>query len=132
MEDGSWALCPLDYSYDPNLVLVNGTGFDITLHNFQFEPGRPNSSTPENMTGATAIPQVPPLPPLSRQSAVTHGQDQQLGDASGFSTLDRYPGVSKPVLCQLSPQRVYATNWNLNQGLKQPLQLGCQQQIYTQ
>ena len=107
------------------------------------------------MTGATAIPQVPPPPPLSRQSAVTHGQDQQLGDASGFSTLDRYPGVSgdrrllykeftssethtqlptqqlqgqvlgqssqmsKPVLCQLSPQRAYATNLNLNQGLKQ-------------
>ena len=96
LEDGSWAPCRLGYSYDPNLVLANGTGFDSTLHTYKFQPGRPSSYTPDNLTGATAIPQVPPPPPLSGQSAVTHGQDIQLGDASGFSTLDKV-AVDKPV-----------------------------------
>ena len=49
-ENLSWAPCPSGYIYNPDLDLASGTGFESTLHTFNFRAGSqqngPSSSTP--------------------------------------------------------------------------------------
>ena len=104
VENLSWAACPPNYVYDPNLVLANGSGFDSTLHTFQFQPGGqqfgPNSSTPGTNSGLheeqvvqQTLPPAPP--PLPGQHPVTHagGGGGQMSGTTEPSTVSRYPGV---------------------------------------
>ena len=97
VENLSWAPCPPDYVYDPNIVLANGTGFDSTLHTFNFQPGGQNlgqsSSTPGNINTTTQQVLPPQPPPLPGQHVFTEG-GTQTSSAAGSSTVARYPGVS--------------------------------------
>ena len=105
VEDESWRACIPGYTYDANLDLVNGPGFESTLNTFNFQPSNmqqqgPAFSTPAVPSSGDQQQQFVPLtaPTVSSHHSVLpnpHMEQQSgsLGAISRHPVPDRFPGM---------------------------------------
>ena len=94
IEDVSWKPCPQGYSYDKNLDLANGPGFESTMNTLDFHHPGTAQTCPTYSTPVTAY-SMPPRPPhltgarvrvLDRFPSRFNGQESAA--APGGSILD--------------------------------------------
>ena len=100
VEDVTWAPCPPGYTFNTDLDLANGTGFDSTLHTFQFQPGGlqngMSSSTPE--VGGHNPPLSQAAPPFVQVSQPVEQDLGQHGGNSQVSVSTYVNGAGGPLL----------------------------------
>ena len=103
-EDQSWAPCPPDYVYNPDLDLAAGPGFESTLHTINFIPSTQYLGPPSSTPNVSPNFSPPGDQHIQQQQQGTlqlpgHGSqhvmvDQHVGDAASLRTTgDRFSGV---------------------------------------